>query len=227
MHHIFVDASPRLAVLSTRHRSVFSPFSFFTASSPFCFTRHKFQLLKLVSRNTFTLLAATLSLLSPAVILHPLMAVVFTLLRPAVIFHPCWRSNLPLPDQRSSSTPAGGQIHPSPHPAVMFHPSPPSRNVPPLPTQRSHSTTHCPAVIFHPYPPSGHIPSLPTSGHIPSLPTERSYSTPTRPAVILLPCSRRKSPLPTRAAVIFHSSYWRSNSPLPSLLVFQGLKRGW
>ena len=43
----------------------------------------------------------------------PLLAVKFIPPQPAVILHPCHRSKSPFPAQRSSSTPAGGQNHPS------------------------------------------------------------------------------------------------------------------
>ena len=45
----------------------------------------------------------------------PLLAVKLTPLHPAIILHPCWQwqSNSPLSTQRSSSTPASGQLHPS------------------------------------------------------------------------------------------------------------------
>ena len=43
----------------------------------------------------------------------PLLVAKFTPSRLAVILHPCWRSNSPLATQRSFSTPAGGQPHPS------------------------------------------------------------------------------------------------------------------
>ena len=117
----------------TGHRGVL--LSFFTASSTFHVTRHKFQLLKLVSRYAFTLLAVKLS---------PF--------RPAVILHTCWRLYSPPSAQRSSSTPAGGQIHPSPHPAVIFHPSPASGH--PRAQLAANLTSPHPVVMFYPSPPS-------------------------------------------------------------------------
>ena len=62
----------------------------------------------------------------------------------------------PAPDQRSSSTPAGGQLHP-PHLAAIFHPSCWQSNSP-LPTQRSSSTPAGCSSKPHPFPPSVHLP---------------------------------------------------------------------
>ena len=122
----------------------------------------------------------------------------FTPPHPMVILHPLLTSNSTLSTHRLSSSPAGGQPH-------LF---PLSSHVPPLPTQRSCSTTPLPAVMCHPSPPSGHVPSLPT---------QRSYSTPPRPVVIFHPyppsghpppllAANITSPLPTHSTVIFHSS---------------------
>ena len=98
----------------------------------------------------------------------PLLAVKFTHPRLTVILHPCWRSNdpfphpavifqhsppsghiPPLPGQRSSSTPAGGQPHLSP----------PMQSYSTPPAQRSSSFPAC------------------SHSHL-SPPMQRSYSTP-------------------------------------------------
>ena len=70
---------------------------------------------------------------------YPLLVVKLPPSRQAVILHPCWRSNSPLSAQRSSSTPAGCQTHPSPpssHPpsqlAANLTPPHPVSHLPPL-----------------------------------------------------------------------------------------------
>ena len=104
----------------------------------------------------------------------PLLAVKFKPPRPSVIFHPWWRPS-PLPTKRSSSTLAGGQIHPSPpsshpplllavkftplRPSVIFHSSCWHTNSP-LPTQRSSSTPAGCSSKPHHFPPSVHLPPV-------------------------------------------------------------------
>ena len=76
------------------------------------------------------LLVVKLTPLHPAVILtpcwrsnSPLLAVKLTPLRAVVILQPFWRSSSPLSVQWSSSTPSGGQAHPSPssgHPPPLL-----------------------------------------------------------------------------------------------------------
>ena len=72
---------------------------------------------------------------------HPpsLLVVKFTPPSSAVILRSFWRSNSPLPAQRSSSGPSGGQIHPS-----LFSGHPPTLLAVKLTTLR-------PAVILRPF----------------------------------------------------------------------------
>ena len=141
---------PHHAVLSTRHRSVFLKFTprLRRSATPSCVIN--FQLLKLVSTPIRFHTAGGQILPSPPNgDPHPsppsghlsliLLAAKLSLFRPAAILHPCWWQTSSLPIQRSSSTPAGCQPHPSPpsshpppllaadltppHPAVIFHPS--------------------------------------------------------------------------------------------------------
>ena len=126
------------------------------------------------------------SSLSPSCHLTPiLLAVKLSPLRPAAILHPCcqptsplpnqqsWRSNSLLSTQRSSSTPAGGQPHPSP----------PSGHLPPILLVVKLSPLN-PAVILHPSCWWSNCP----------LPTLRSSSHPS--------CWRSNSPLPSPPAVM-------------------------
>ena len=145
----------------THHRSVFSAFS--PTSSQFRVMRHLF--FKRVIKKIYN--ARTRSQPAPT----PL-AVKFTSSRPVVILHPFWRSNSPLPPQRSSSNPSSGQIHPSPpssHPpallAVKF--TPPYSAVILRPCLRSNSllsaqrSSCTPAGgQLHPSAPGGQLPPL-------------------------------------------------------------------
>ena len=112
MHRIFVAASCVAAsccfIDASRVTEVFFRTNF-PRQCRFASRVINCQLLNLFrSRYMLTLLAVKLSPLHPSVILTPP--------HPAVIFHPsCWRSNSPLSAQQSSSTtPGGGQPHPSP-----------------------------------------------------------------------------------------------------------------
>ena len=117
--HIFVDASPRYAVLSTRHRGFFFS-NFSPTSSPFRITRHKFPALKTCfyadrRSGALTLLATNLTLPPCGHLLPILLADKLSPLCPAVILHPCWRPTSTVLCQQSSSThPASSQTLPSP-----------------------------------------------------------------------------------------------------------------
>ena len=127
---------------------------------------------------------------------------------PTYILYPsCWRSNSPLSAQRSSSTPAGGQIHPSP---------PGSHPQPLIVVKLTRVTPLRPAVILNPA--GGQTHPSPTSGHPPPLLMVKL--TPLCPAVILNPCWSWHSLLFAQRSS--STPCWRSTAPLPRLLVFQG-----
>ena len=146
----------------------------------------------------------------------------------------CWRLNPPLsvqqsfspfPIQRSSSTPAGGQPHPSPpsgyvplllvanltplHPALIFYPSCWQSNSP-LSAQQSFSTSPARGQTLpslsssHPHPSS-------SSSHLPPLLV--ANLTPPHPVVMFHLCCWPTSPLPTQWSSSTHPA---GSQTLPS-----------
>ena len=135
MRHIFVDASSRHVVFSTRHHGVFSCFiSVSRHASPFFkgvikkFRIVNFKLMKTCfNAETHSQCGRANSPLSAQRSSSPPLATNLTPPHPAVFFHFCLRSNSPLPAQRSSYTPVSlFAVKFTPlqlRPAVILHPS--------------------------------------------------------------------------------------------------------